>query len=78
MKLTDLIAAIEAALGRTAERRQLPMQAGDVPLTFAGAELLDALTGYRPSTSLTEGAAAFCAWLRRYQAGATRESLAGS
>jgi len=56
----------------------LPMQAGDVPLTFAGAELLDALTGYRPSTSLTEGAAAFCAWLRRYQAGATRESLAGS
>jgi UDP-glucuronate 4-epimerase len=84
VKLTDLIEAIEAALGRKAERRQLPMQAGDVPLTFAGAELLDALTGYRPSTSLTEGAAAFCAWLRRYQAGSNgaagsvRENLAAS
>ena len=52
-----------------------------MPLTFAGAELLDALTGYRPSTSLTEGAAAFCAWMRRYHAdaaAAVRENLAVS
>ena len=68
VRLTDLIAAIETSLGKTAERRQLPMQAGDVPLTFAGAELLQALTGYRPSTPLAEGAAAFCAWLRAYKA----------
>jgi UDP-glucuronate 4-epimerase len=65
--LTDLIAAIEASLGKTADRIQLPMQAGDVPLTFAGAELLQALTGYRPATPLGEGVAAFCAWLRAYQ-----------
>jgi UDP-glucuronate 4-epimerase len=70
VRLTELIEAIEAALGRKAERRQLPMQAGDVPLTFAGAELLEALTGYRPSTPLTEGVAAFCAWMRRYRADA--------
>ena len=68
VRLTDLVAAIEAALGKTAERRQLAMQAGDVPLTFAGAELLQALTGYRPSTPLSEGVAAFCAWLRAYKA----------
>ncbi|HZZ88192.1 MAG TPA: hypothetical protein VFE13_07630, partial [Caulobacteraceae bacterium] len=64
--LTDLIAAIEHALGKTAERQQRPMQAGDVPLTFAGAELLGALTGYRPATPLDVGAARFCEWLRAY------------
>jgi UDP-glucuronate 4-epimerase len=69
VRLTDLIAATEASLGKTAERDQLPMQAGDVPLTFAGAELLQALTGYRPATPLGEGVAAFCDWLREYQAG---------
>ena len=68
MRLTELISAIETALGKTAERTQLPMQAGDVPLTFAGAELLQALTGYRPATPLAEGAAAFCAWMRAYKA----------
>jgi UDP-glucuronate 4-epimerase len=71
VRLTDLIEAIEAALGKTAEQIQLPMQAGDVPLTFAGAELLQALTGYRPATPLSEGVAAFCAWLRAYQAATT-------
>jgi UDP-glucuronate 4-epimerase len=69
VRLTDLIAAIETSLGKTAERRQMAMQPGDVPLTFAGAELLQALTGYRPSMPLNEGAAAFCAWLRAYQKG---------
>ena len=68
VRLTDLIAAIEASLGKTAEQLQLPMQAGDVPLTFAGAELLQALTGYRPATPLGDGVAAFCRWLRAYQA----------
>ena len=68
VRLTDLIAAIETSLGKTADRLQLPMQAGDVPLTFAGAELLQALTNYRPATPLSEGVAAFCAWLRSYKA----------
>jgi UDP-glucuronate 4-epimerase len=68
VKLTELIEAIEAALGRKAERRLTPMQPGDVPLTFASAELLEALTGYRPTTPLAEGAAAFCAWFAGYHA----------
>jgi UDP-glucuronate 4-epimerase len=71
VRLTDLIAATEASLGKTAQRQQLPVQAGDVPLTFAGAELLQALTGYRPATPLDQGVAAFCTWLRGYQAAAT-------
>jgi UDP-glucuronate 4-epimerase len=66
VQLTELIAAIEAGLGRRAQRRMTPMQPGDVPLTFASAELLEALTGYRPTTPLAEGAAAFCAWFSSY------------
>jgi UDP-glucuronate 4-epimerase len=66
VRLTDLIEAIETSLGKPAERLHRPMQAGDVPLTFAGAELLQALTGYRPATPLSEGAAAFCEWLRGF------------
>jgi UDP-glucuronate 4-epimerase len=68
LKLDDLIAAIEAALGKKAERRQLPMQAGDVPLTFASSALLEALTGFRPATPLNEGVTQLCDWFRRYHA----------
>jgi len=71
VRLDDLIAAIETSLGKTAERHQLPMQAGDVPLTFAGAELLWALTNYRPATPLAKGVAAFCEWLVQYQGAAS-------
>ncbi|HEY3800171.1 MAG TPA: NAD-dependent epimerase/dehydratase family protein [Caulobacteraceae bacterium] len=67
-KLDDLIAAIEAALGRKAERRVLPAQAGDMALTFANADLLQALTGYKPATPLAEGVARFCEWLQGYLA----------
>jgi UDP-glucuronate 4-epimerase len=65
-KLDDLIAAIETALGRKAERRMLPAQPGDMPLTFASADLLEALTGYKPETPLADGVARFCEWLRGY------------
>src|SRR5580698_4068011 len=67
-KLTDLIAAIETSLGRKAHRRILDPQPGDMALTFAGAELLQALTGYRPSTPLDVGVAAFCDWFKAYKA----------
>jgi UDP-glucuronate 4-epimerase len=65
--LMDYIAALEAALGRPAEKRMLPMQDGDVPATYASAELLQALTGYRPATPVGEGVRAFVDWyLERY------------
>jgi UDP-glucuronate 4-epimerase len=66
-KLTDLIEAIETSLGRKAQRRLLPMPPGDVPLTFASADLLQALTGYRPSTPLAAGIEAFCEWFVEYR-----------
>lgn len=62
VELSDFIACIEKSLGRSAKRNLLPMQMGDVPATFANADLLERLTGYRPSTTVEEGVAAFCEW----------------
>jgi len=64
--LTDFIAAIEQALGRTAEKNYLPMQPGDVVSTFADTGPLVALTGYRPQTEVHQGVEAFVNWYRDY------------
>ena len=46
--LLDFIDTLEQAIGKKAIRNYLDMQKGDVPRTFASAELLERLTGYRP------------------------------
>ncbi|MBN8180218.1 MULTISPECIES: NAD-dependent epimerase/dehydratase family protein [Stappiaceae] len=66
VQLTEFIEAIEAATGRTAERNLMPIQAGDVPATWANADLLQSLTGYRPKTTVQEGVARFVEWYRDY------------
>lgn len=60
--LGRFIDAVENALGKKAERKLLPMQKGDVPHTFADASLLQALTGYTPSTPVEQGVKAFVDW----------------
>jgi UDP-glucuronate 4-epimerase len=64
--LTAFIEAIEHSLGRTAVRNYMDMQPGDVPRTFASADLLAALTGFRPNTPVEQGVEAFVAWFREY------------
>jgi len=66
VRLLDFVDAIEAELGIEARRNYLPMQAGDVPATWADASLLERLTGYRPATDLREGIALFVRWYRDY------------
>ena len=65
-KLTDFIEAIERSLGVKAEKNFLPMQAGDVPATWADISLLESITGYRPQTDVKEGVIRFVQWYRRY------------
>jgi UDP-glucuronate 4-epimerase len=60
--LLEFVEAIEAVLGRRAERILLPMQPGDVRETFADHRLLEALIGYRPQTPLSVGVPAFVEW----------------
>ena len=65
-KLTDLIKAIEEELGLLAQKNLLPIQAGDVPSTWAETKVLERLTGFRPKTELSEGVANFVKWYREY------------
>lgn len=66
VQLVDFIKAIEEATGLTAKQNLMPMQAGDVPATWADADLLKALTGYTPKTGVTEGVAEFVDWYCDY------------
>ncbi|WP_195822431.1 NAD-dependent epimerase/dehydratase family protein [Roseobacter sp. MH60115] len=66
VRLLDFIEAIEDSLGQKAIRNMMPMQTGDVPATWANADLLKTLTGYRPQTDFRDGVQAFVAWFRDY------------
>ena len=66
VQLMDFIRAIEQATGRAATLNMMPMQAGDVPATWADGALLQSLTGYSPRTAVPEGVAQFVAWYRDY------------
>lgn len=66
IRLLDFIEALEAALGKKALRNYMPMQMGDVPATWANADLLRALTGYGPSTDYRDGIVHFVNWFRDY------------
>jgi UDP-glucuronate 4-epimerase len=47
----------------------LPLQAGDVPATFADVDDLMADVGFKPATSIAEGIGRFVAWYREYYGG---------
>ena len=65
-KLTDFIECLESALGCQAIKNFLPKQAGDMPETWADTLVLKSLTGYQPSTDISEGVSNFVKWYRDY------------
>jgi len=64
--LMDYIAEIEKALGRKAIIDFLPMQAGDVPETFADISASVRDLGYNPTTTIQEGIPRFIDWYKTY------------
>ncbi|MGD8269502.1 MAG: NAD-dependent epimerase [Desulfobacterales bacterium] len=66
VELTDFIAAIEAAVGKTARKEMREMQAGDVPATYADIDDLVKDVGFRPATPLETGIRRFVEWFRDY------------
>lgn len=66
VELMDLIEALEISLGKTAEKKLLPLQLGDVPDTFADVDDLVENFDYKPSTSVKQGVENFAAWYKRY------------
>jgi UDP-glucuronate 4-epimerase len=65
-QLMDFIAALERALGRTAEKNYLAMQPGDVPATAADVAELVRDVGFKPGTTIESGVARFVEWYREY------------
>ena len=66
VQLLDFIEAIEDCLGQKAKRNYIGMQTGDVPATWANADLLKTLTGYQPQKDFRDGIAKFVDWYREY------------
>ncbi|TDK28495.1 NAD-dependent epimerase [Luteimonas aestuarii] len=66
VQLLRYIEVLEDCLGRTAEKRLLPMQPGDVPDTEADVEALKRDTGYSPSTPIETGVRNFVEWYRAF------------
>ena len=62
--LNELIDRLECATGRRAIRQQMPLQPGDVPLTWADISKARRGLGYQPTIQLDEGLRRFVAWYR--------------
>lgn len=60
--LSRFIEAIEAAMSKQAVKNMLPMQSGDVPLTYADIDDLVDEYGFHPSTSIEQGISKFVEW----------------
>ncbi len=66
VELAGLIECLERAIGKKARKNFLPMQPGDLPVTFADVEDLEREIGCRPSTRLEDGVRQFVDWYRGY------------
>lgn len=66
VELSAYIAALEQALGKTAQKELLPLQVGDVPDTHADVHNLVEQFQYKPATTVEEGIGRFVAWYRDY------------
>ena len=66
VELLAFIEAIEQNLGITAQKNLLPLQAGDVPATYADVDDLMNDVGFKPATPIGEGIERFVEWYRGY------------
>ncbi|MFA7061409.1 MAG: NAD-dependent epimerase, partial [Pedobacter sp.] len=66
VELMRFIEVLEQRLGIQAVKNLLPLQAGDVPATYADVDDLMKDVGFRPATSIEEGIRRFVEWYREY------------
>ena len=66
VELLRFIQVLEKYLGKSAEKNLLPMQAGDVPATYADVDDLMNDTGFKPQTSIEDGIGKFVEWYKGY------------
>lgn len=65
-QLMDMIKFLGDALGVEPKMEMLPMQPGDVPITYADIEAARTKLGYQPATNLQEGLQRFVSWYREW------------
>jgi len=66
VKLLEFVDAIENQLGITAQKESLPLQPGDVPVTYAEVDELVQHIGFKPATPVTHGVKQFIEWYKSY------------
>lgn len=66
VQLMEFIGAIEEKLGKTAQKNRMPLQAGDVPETYADIHDLVEDMHYKPSTDIKTGISNFIDWYLSY------------
>jgi UDP-glucuronate 4-epimerase len=66
ISLMTFIEAIEKAAGKEAKKNYMPMQAGDVPATFADIDSLKEEVGFKPDTNIEYGMQQFVDWFKIY------------
>lgn len=66
IELMHFIGAIEKSLGMEAKKNMIPIQAGDVPITYADVDDLFNDVGFKPSTPIEVGIERFLNWYRSY------------
>ena len=64
--LLRYIEVLEDCLGKKADKNMLPLQAGDVPYTYADVTDLVEAVGYKPETTVETGIKNFVEWYREY------------
>jgi UDP-glucuronate 4-epimerase len=69
VELSRFIEIIEECLGKKAVKRLLPLQPGDVPMSFADVEDLARDVGFAPATSIEVGIRRFIEWHQSYYGG---------
>jgi len=62
--LMDFIKVLASALGMEPKMEMFPMQAGDVPVTFADISKAQQKLGYQPTTSIEQGLTQFATWYK--------------
>jgi UDP-glucuronate 4-epimerase len=66
VQLLQFIEVIESELGINAQKNMLPLQPGDIPVTWADCSALEADTGYHPRTEIQAGIKSFVRWYRSF------------
>lgn len=70
--VNTLVSEIEKGLGRKAIIEYLPIQPGDVNITFADIDCINDYCNFKPQIDLGTGIKRFCDWYLRYISGMTQ------